>query len=273
VTDLPQVLAIRYGTRTAVKSTVYLNYFLYDEADGDIVMDYFFWLVRLPGSTWLVDCGFSAEAGEKRGRATLVDPVEALAELGVTPADLDGVIVSHAHYDHVGNLDRLPGVPLVMAGAELEFWSSDVAGREQFAHSAESAEIELLRQRHAAGEVTLVSGEHEVVPGLVVHEVGGHTPGQLVVTVDTPDGGVVLAADAVHYYEELERDRPFAMVADVPGMYLAFERLRELGGRPGWDVVAGHDPQVMERFGRRPAGLAEPLRSLVAVVSGPEELS
>ena len=79
-----EVLAVRYGTRTATKAETYLNHHVYGEPDESFAMDYFFWLVRGHGRTVLVDCGFGAEAGRRRGRTTLVDPVEALSAL-VTP--------------------------------------------------------------------------------------------------------------------------------------------------------------------------------------------
>src|SRR5262249_58449242 len=58
-------------------------------------------------------------------------------------------------------------------------------------------------------------------------QVGGHTAGQAIVTVATAAGPVVLASDAVHYYEELERDRPFSTVASLADMYAAFDQIRE----------------------------------------------
>src|SRR5262249_61206556 len=66
----------------------------------------------------------------------------------------------------------------------------------------------------------------------------------------TAAGPVVLASDAVHYYEELERDRPFSTVASLPDMYAAFDQIRELA-QDGARVVAGHDPLVAERFPSR----------------------
>ncbi len=51
----------------------------------------------------------------------------------------------------------------------------------------------------------------------------------------------------MHYYEELERDRPFSIVANLAEMYAAFDRIRELAA--GARVVAGHDPLVADRFG------------------------
>jgi glyoxylase-like metal-dependent hydrolase (beta-lactamase superfamily II) len=81
----------------------------------------------------------------------------------------------------------------------------------------------------------------------------------VVVVVETGNGPAVLASDAVHLYEELERDMPFAVVFDLDAMYGAYELLRQLAGRPGAVVVPGHDPEVMARFpgaGGDAAGLA-----------------
>jgi glyoxylase-like metal-dependent hydrolase (beta-lactamase superfamily II) len=103
----------------------------------------------------------------------------------------------------------------------------------------------------AAGRLTLTGQAYSVAPGIELTQVGGHTPGQAIVTVATGEGPVILASDAVHYYEELERDRPFATVANLADMYAAFDQIREMGAEPGARVVAGHDPLVAERFGGR----------------------
>ena len=100
-----------------------------------------------------------------------------------------------------------------------------------------------------AGRLTLTGQARAVAPGIELIQVGGHTPGQAIVTVATAAGPVLLASDAVHYYEELERDRPFAIVANLPDMYAAFDQISELARTPGTRVVAGHDPLVAERFG------------------------
>jgi len=67
--------------------------------------------------------------------------------------------------------------------------------------------------------------------------------------VATGNGGTaVLASDALHFYEEVERDRPFAILADLPAMYRAYDTLAQLAAQPGTHLVAGHDPAVRARF-------------------------
>lgn len=52
---------------------------------------------------------------------------------------------------------------------------------------------------------------------------------------------MVLTSDATHFYANIEEDRPFSMVSDLPGMYDAFDLVRSLADSPG-RVVPGHDP-------------------------------
>jgi glyoxylase-like metal-dependent hydrolase (beta-lactamase superfamily II) len=262
------VLAIRYGTRIATKAESYLNYHLYAEPDVPVRMDYFFWLVRGAGRTVVVDCGFGAEAGARRGRTMLVDPVAALAALGVDAASVDQLVVSHAHYDHIGNLHRFPNAEIVIARREYEFWTGPYAGRLQFAHSTEADELQGLAATAEQGRLRLVENTLDLAPGVELVVVGGHTPGQMVARVAGAGGGaVVLAADALHFYEELERDRPFFVVADLADMYRGFDVLREMSEDPGRLLVAGHDADVPHRFPARVPGLPADLAELVVRVT------
>ena len=72
--------------------------------DGPIEMDYYFWVLRSADTLRLVDCGFDPDAGRRRGRTLLIDPIEALSRLAIAPEDVREIIVSHAHYDHIGVL-------------------------------------------------------------------------------------------------------------------------------------------------------------------------
>ena len=253
-----EVRAVRYGTRQASAAEVFLNYHAYREPDRPLRMDYFFWVARGPARTVVVDTGFSPAGGASRGRTMLMDTVPALRAAGAAPDAVAQVVLTHAHYDHIGGLPAFTGAEVIMTRDEYDFWTGPMGRRGQFAHTTEASELGQLRELREAGRLTLTGRAHQVAPGIELTEVGGHTPGQAIVTVATRGGPVILASDAVHYYEELERDRPFSTVADLAAMYAAFDQIRELAGG-GARLVAGHDPLVAGRFRGR-AGSQDVIR-------------
>lgn len=248
MTTSHEVLAVRYATRVTKASEVYLNFHTYGDADYELVMDYFFWVVLGGEQTIVVDTGFTPEVGEPRGRSMTCPVPEGLARLGIDPESVDTVVVTHGHYDHTGNLGLFPRASVVMSSTELDFWTGPLARRFQFGHSAEWADIELLQRLEEEGRLRRMQGSLEVAPGVNLLEVGGHTPGQLIATVDGEGGQVLLASDAVHYYDEVDLDRPFLMVADLPRMYAAFDTIAGISRQPQTAFVAGHDPDVLTRF-------------------------
>ncbi|MFB6672093.1 N-acyl homoserine lactonase family protein [Streptomyces sp. NPDC056390] len=247
-----RVLAVRVGTRETERSDVYLNYRLYGEVDGPATVDYYFWIIQGPDSTVVVDTGFSEQAGRKRGRTLLLHPSEALRQLGIDPDSVEDVIVTHGHYDHIGNLGLFPRARIHMTASEYAFWTSPTALHTQFSYYSEPDEIDVLRRAESEGRLLLFSGSLDLAPGIRVEEVGGHTPGQAVVRVSTEGAPVLLASDAVHFYEELERDMPFTAVSDLPAMYAAFEAIRNEASGNALTVVPGHDADVLTRFPQCP---------------------
>jgi glyoxylase-like metal-dependent hydrolase (beta-lactamase superfamily II) len=244
------VLAVRYGTLETTRSDAYYRYSAYGEPDGPQRLDYFFWIVRRPDETILVDTGFDPAAGSRRGRTCLVEQAEAMAQLGVSADTVSRIVLTHLHYDHTGNLDRFPEAELLVPARELDFWLGPLARRAQFAHSVEATELGQVLAAVDAGRVRRLEGGEELAEGVRAVVLGGHSPGQMALDIDGRDGRVVLASDAIHFYEELERDRPFGVVADLAEMYEGYDTLRELAGAPGAHLVPGHDAEVMTRYPR-----------------------
>lgn len=233
-----EVLAVRYGGLRARRGELFYRFETYGEPDAEVEMAYYFWVLRRPGETVLVDTGFDVAAGARRGRTCLVPPVEALRSVGVEPEEVSTVVVTHFHYDHIGNLDAYPAAELIVPRRELEFWTGPLAGRSHFASHVEPDEIARVERARARQ----TDGREEILDGVTAIAVGGHSPGQQITVV----GDVVLASDAIHFYEEYELQRPFAVIASLEDMYRAYDLVGELGSV----VVPGHDPLVMERFER-----------------------
>jgi glyoxylase-like metal-dependent hydrolase (beta-lactamase superfamily II) len=97
------------------------------------------------------------------------------------------------------------------------------------------------------GRVHFVEGIEEVVPGISLHYVGGHTAGIQVARVHTKKGHAVVASDASHLYRNLEENTPTSLITHLPEMFSAFDAIRGLSSGPNlW--FPGHDPAVLQRF-------------------------
>lgn len=243
-----EVIAVRYGTRMTVKSAVYLNYDQYGEPDAPLQMDYFFWILRNAQEVIIIDTGFSAAAGERRQRKMTVPPARALAHLGIDPAAVKRLVLTHAHWDHTGNIGLFPNAQILMSRTEFAFIGSALARRPMLANVLDEDDNRLILQLAAQGRVTFLGPADRSIEGVVLRELPGHAPGQLAVIVERSGGNVILSSDVAHYYEELARDRPFIIVTDLMAMYRSLEILRDLAAQPGAVVVPGHDPEVMRRF-------------------------
>lgn len=263
--DIFQVVIVKYGTRRTVKSDVYLNFGIYGKTDDPIDMDYFFWVIRNGERIIIVDTGFSKHGGTARNRKFLIDPAEACQELGITPENVETVVITHAHYDHAGNLDLFPNAEVVIAQKEYDFWTGTHASRAQFHHSIEDDDISNLRHIHDQGRLRTWNDRLELTAGVTLLEIGGHTPGQAAVLVQTNEGPTLLASDSMHYYEEYESDMPFAFVGDLVGMYEGFDTIRAMVSSGNVKhLVSGHDPSTLSRF----TPVSGKLTGLAATIGG-----
>lgn len=253
VHDAYEVVAVRYGRLLTSRADAYLNFRDYGEADGPHEYAYDFWVIRDSERTVVLDTGFAAPVGVRRGREVLIDPLDALAALGIPDDESTTVVVSHAHYDHIGNLRAFRRARVVMSRAEYAFWVAEPRDQLLTRQLVEPDELEVLRELRAAGRLDLVDAPHALAPGLELLAAPGHTPGELMLLVDAPVGGILLTADAVHFDEELERRMPFRHMCDIVAAadsYDAIDALRASGAAAR--VIAGHEPAYRDRYPAHP---------------------
>jgi len=210
-------------------------------------LDYFVWLIRSPDRDIVLDVGYTAETAMRRGRVHHREPSDALRLLNVIPEQVDTVILSHFHYDHTGDLDAFPQATFVVQEAEMAFWTGPYGPRKEFSRAVEPGDLERLLQLNYQGRLRFEDGAAEVADGVDVFAVGGHTPGLQVTRVHTARGPVLLAADAAHFYANLEEEAPFAVFTDLRLMYRSYRTMKQLVDDPAL-IVPGHDPLVFDRF-------------------------
>jgi glyoxylase-like metal-dependent hydrolase (beta-lactamase superfamily II) len=238
-----EIYAVQYAQRATNSSEVFYG----DHRQTPMQMAYFVWAVTDGQRTVVVDLGFTEAVGTGRER-TFTRGIDAgLAEIAVDCAQVEHAIVTHFHYDHTGNRALFPRATFTVQDAEMRFYTGRHAPRRAFRHSVEVDDVAAFVRLNYEGRVRFVEGDAELLPGISVHHVGGHTAGMQIVSVQTERGRAVLTSDASHYYAHLERDVPFPTLHDLPATYEAFRRIRELADAPDL-IVPGHDPLVLERL-------------------------
>ncbi len=221
-------------------------------------MAYYFWVLRRGGETILVDTGFDPAVGARRGRTCLLPAASRRCERWASTRQ-----TSRRWSSPISTTTTSGTSP----PSRTRSWSSRERSWSSGPGRGESAPVRIARragrgrrldEARRPGRVRLTDGTEQIPDGVTAIFVGGHSPGQQVTVVTGAAGDVVLTSDAVHFYEELEPDRPVRRGRRPRRMYGAFDLVNELGAAPGAVIVPGHDPEVMARFpsfGDRASGL------------------
>ncbi len=254
--DSISVWQVKYGERVVRRSDVFNDYAQYDQPDGDLNMDYNFWVLRAGEKTILVDTGYDIAARDWLGEISVTPPAVGLDLVGIDPTTVDMVITSHFHYDHIGELRLFPNAQVVSGQREYDYWFGkwDADALEGEFTTAEN--LEPVRKARDEGRLRLISEETEVFPGITVYPIGGHCPGELLVRVETADGGLILAVDAAHFYEQIDNEWPFFAFTDLDEMKQGLAFINRLAAETGATVIPGHDARVRDRYPAAPGRAA-----------------
>lgn len=244
-----EVFAVKYADRNA--RTRADSFLFADNHDAPHAMDYFMWVLKSGDQVILVDTGYDHAEAAARDRPIRLDPVAALAPLGVRPGDITTLICTHLHYDHAGGLHLFPNAEIHLQAAEMAYATGPCMCHDTLRMPFTAAHVCEAVRRVYQGRVVFHEGDGQVAPGVTVHCIGGHSRGLQAVRVETAAGALCLASDAAHYYENVLKAKPFPIVVDLQDMLDGFARLRKLASHDGL-IIPGHDPLVRRLFPPHP---------------------
>ena len=154
-----------------------------------------------------------------------------LKRFGVTPADIDMVVCTHCHHDHMGSAMCIPGADLVLGEGEADFCE------ELYGAADTEARLSVMGSLIEVGR----GDEMELMPGVAAVSTPGHTPGHISVIAENEEGErVLVAGDAVMTRREYsERSFSHWYTPDqLRGLHSSLDRIQAL--RPT-TVMPGHD--------------------------------
>lgn len=224
------------------------------------------YLVRGHGVRFLVDAGYRDVSVLGMGGTVTAENGfhEQLARYDTTVEDLDFVILTHAHRDHAGHIDKVPlQIPVVINRDELSWAASGLQGHAY----ARDDVLHLIERMYSPGAIRFLdlgtSGPEQVAPGVMATVCGGHTPGSIALTVPTAGGDAYLCGDLMYDIRGaltaqpretfVGRVQPTALALDDPAMTnnFAVDVRHEMGAlkraRQHRYILAAHDaPAVIE---------------------------
>jgi glyoxylase-like metal-dependent hydrolase (beta-lactamase superfamily II) len=237
-------MRVAYG---AMSDDAWAPHLQFLDATGNIEITFGGFLIRTADRIALVDTGIGTLSASSAAAALGVETFEggrlldSLATLGVAPADVTDVILTHLHFDHVGWATQKGDV--VFGNAT---YRCDGRDWEHFVGPDPGATRKLTPLE---GQLTLFDGDGPLLPGVDIFSAPGHTPGSTVVVVSSGTQRAVLLGDVVHCPVELV-DREWAGMGDVDPALAKRTRNAWAAELEGADIsiAAAHFPGL--QFGR-----------------------
>jgi len=202
-------------------------------------------LIQICGKTVLVDAGVGSKEidGEKETYGLVPSRlIKSLRNLGISPKEIDAVVLTHLHFDHSGGCTRLdrtgdlvPTFPKAKYYVQRECWEDARTPNERCQEIHREADFYPIEQ---SGQLELLDGDSEIFPGLGVRVTDGHTKGHQVVMINHGGERIGYLGDLVptrHHLElgtisafdqfphqTLEMKRDFLSQAEKEGWLLIF---------------------------------------------------
>ncbi len=165
-----------------------------------------------------------------------------LTRLGLQPEDIDIVINTHLHWDHIYGNNKLPRAEILVQQAELDYFANPLpCDRNSYEKNSDIPFATTFLDR-----VLPVRGDASIIPGVRVLLTPGHTPGCQSVLVETVDGLVVLPGDNISLLDSLKVTPPHlpGIVVDAYDFYNSMEKLSRLGP---CRIMPAHEKSILNK--------------------------
>ena len=244
-----EIYAAKYGGPLVRKVAIVLWNVGWDE-DGPI--NYYVWAIKAKdGGIILVDTGPSPAQGAARKVPGFVDPIEVVGRIGATADTVSKVVITHMHWDHVGNIEgylrAYPKAKFYVQKREFDFCVKDpVCQRKPVVVLFDPPANKTVGDLEQSNRLVIVDGDVNLAPGVDLLLAPGHTLGLQVVRVNTAKGPTVVGSDCAHVFRGYRDDNPSVFIMDMPAWIRSFDKVKAQA--PLEFIFPGHDILMSQNY-------------------------
>jgi glyoxylase-like metal-dependent hydrolase (beta-lactamase superfamily II) len=234
--------------------------------DGSRMLSFYYFVVQSEDRVILIDSGFSdndfcSEQIDAYGIEEFSRPDKIMARIGLTPEDVDTIIITHHHWDHISGLNYFPNANVYIQQREVDNWMAKwgtPGPMRWLAFGLDPGTAADLARIGEEGRLRLVQGVADVTDGIQVRPAfDTHTAGSHYIVVEAGDGGApfVFPGDVAYVYDNiggLDGTEPMAPVGHLQGsteccIRSTYEMLTT-AGNDSTRVFPSHENRLWDRL-------------------------
>jgi len=226
-----ELYAIRYGQSLFPSKHIFKN----DPYQKNLEFIWLFYLIRYQDKLILTDTGFSETGYIRRFDLEYTDPLDLLKTLDISPQDITDIILTHTHFDHVGNVHKFNNARIIIQKDELDHYISKASNRVQAHH---------LKTNSC---VMTFENEYLLYDRIRIIRTGGHTIGSSIIRFTNKRQEYIIAGDEFYFLENLEKGIPSGITFSLQKNRALLEQLTNLlsDSNPSPVILTFHDPRLI----------------------------
>ena len=178
-----------------------------------------------------------------------ISPLSLLNSIGIQKDDIDGIILTHLHADHVDGLSLFEGIPVYLQQTEYEAISRAFhQTNKNYSNGYYRSHYNLIREAETNGNLFLIKGKKRISPSITVEREPFHTAGTQTVIVEKGRKLFYFVPDNAYTYKNIDEVIPVGICCDPAGNLAYLKKLSAFNPSKKL-VVPGHDPELFKKFG------------------------
>lgn len=258
-----KITALEYATKKGFSNSLVFSGYYGDGETTDLT--YTILAIEGPDGVVLVDTGYDDNAENKKieegiGISGYQNPVKVLKKIGIEPEDVKHVILTHAHWDHMGGVGLFPNAVFYLQEEELAGWIKTLCLPKEYNTLKVSMSYSSVRELISLIEenrLVLLKGDvDDLFPGIHIREAKmGHSISSNVIIVSCKDARYVIAGDCAYVKDNIIGGRKdyvsmpngFGIGSCYNAIQSMQDILRYAEGKIE-NVIVGHDPDLWEQY-------------------------